>query len=111
MSEDSLSVLSSELVQQTLKSFLMSKLKSDDIEISVESQPEFNEFYSGLRFHCVNAKNNKQSDENELQEFDVVVRMASQHFIVRQTFIVRPLFLREIFIFDEVNSIAFIFLL
>lgn len=108
MSSDNLSILSSELAREKLKSVLQSKLRSDDIEILFEEGSQNKDNYSGI-VHRVTAINNKPTELNDLKELKIIVKIAPTNDERRAMFYSRPLFLQEMFVYNEVSCHIAIF--
>lgn len=81
-----------EVAEKTLK------LKTDQLFVSLASKSGANNFI-GIVYR---ATFNKDDEKNPLQT--LIVKVAPQQLERRQRFQIRPLFLREIFMYDQVSA-------
>lgn len=95
----------SKVIRLALHKIVENRLKSTNnrILVSLASKSGTNNFIGIVYRATFSKKNDRIEDENSTHTF--IVKVAPQQLERRQRFQVRPLFLREIFMYEKVSKI------
>ena len=101
-----MSEISSELIRETVEDFVENQLQSKGytIDVSSASQSGENNFI-GIVYRVTFAKDDKTENGTTNPVSKLILKVAPQNLARREQFISRPCFLREIYMYNEVNSI------
>lgn len=104
MNGKSLSILSSEIVKQKVEQFFVENLKCRNVEISVENGSNHGDNFIGIVYR-VTGESNECANQ---QKLTIYLKVAPTNKSRREKFFSRPAFVREIYVFTEVELIQLI---
>lgn len=96
-----MSSISSDCLKKNLRTFFATKLKCHEVNISIENCSKNIDNYGGILYRATGKIDNKRSNESD--QLKIIVKIAPTNEKTRVMFYLHPLFLREIFIYDEVG--------
>lgn len=104
-----LSAIQSDIIKEKVKEFYSGHLKSSEVQISVESGSKHGDNFIGIVYRVSGEANRisngeKASNDGDNKSFKIILKVAPTNTMRREKFSSRLLFLREIFLYNEVRE-------
>lgn len=108
MDESGLSKLPSDVIRSRLNQIFSEKLKTDNLKIVVEAGSKSGDNFIGIVYRVTGEEVpsddvNERDQRTDANKLKLILKVAPQSLSRRERFFSRPAFLREIFIYNEVN--------
>lgn len=102
MNVSALSVLPSDVIRNGLQNVFADKLQSENVKITIESGSKNGDNFIGVVYRAIGEVTGADG-EAQPQKMKLILKVAPQSVPRRERFFSRPCFLREMFIYNEVN--------